>query len=125
MCRRVSPSPHASKLDRWRLQQEVLGSPEQQPGLAVRQRQDPHPAHPATVSGRQHENIQDHRGHLVQVQEVLEAAQRIGEQVRGAGPVAASARAQAQVKKQEEAGQESAEGELARNRTLRAGRHTD
>ncbi|KAK2845063.1 hypothetical protein Q5P01_011722 [Channa striata] len=81
VCWRVSPRPDASKLDWQHLQQEVLESPQQQPRLAVRQRQDPNPAHPATVSGRQHENVQNHRGHLLQVQEVLEAAQRIGEQV--------------------------------------------
>lgn len=110
---RVSPSSDASKLDRRRLRQEVLGSPEQQPGLAVCQRQDPHPAHPAAVPGRQHENIQNHSGHLLQVQEVHQAAQRIGQQARGAGCVAAAA--PAQVQEQEEAGEEAAERELARD----------
>lgn len=115
MHRRVSPSSDASKLDRRLLQQEALGSPEQQPGLAMCQRQDPHPAHPAAVSGRQHENVQNHRGHLVQVQEVLEATQRIGQQVRGAGCVNAAPAAQAQVQEQEEAREEPAERELARD----------
>lgn len=111
MRRRVPPSPDAPELDRRRLRQEAVGSPEQrQPGLAVRQRQDPHPAHPAAVPGRQHENVQNHRGHLLQVQEVLEAAQRVREQVRGAGlSVAAAAPAQAQVQEQEEAGEEPAQ----------------
>lgn len=73
------------------------------------QRQDPYPAHPAAVPRWQHENIQNHRGHLLQVQEVLEAAQRIGQQVRGAVSVTTAAPAQAQVQEQEEAGEEPAE----------------
>jgi len=116
--RRVPPSSDAPKLDRRRLQPEAVGSP-RRPGMAVRQRQDPHPAHPAAVPGRQRENVQNHRGHLVQVQEVLEAAQRVGRQVRGAGPVAAAAPAQAQVQEQEEAREEPAQRELARRRTLK------
>lgn len=103
---RVSPSSDVAKLDRRCLQQEAVGPPEQQPGLAVCQRQDPHPAHPAAVPGWQHENVQNHRGHLLQVQEVLEAAQRVRWQVRAAGFVAATA--PAQVQEQEEAGEEPA-----------------
>ncbi|TNN23778.1 hypothetical protein EYF80_066100 [Liparis tanakae] len=120
--RRVPPGSDAPKLDRRRLQPEAVGAAgrrRRRPGMAVRQRQDSHPAHPAAVPGRQRENVQNHRGHLVQVQEVLEAAQRVGRQVRGAGPVAAAGPAQAQVQEQEAAREEPAQRELARRRALK------
>lgn len=120
---RVSPGSSAPELDRRLLQPQAVGSEgrrRRRPGLALRQRQNPLAAHPATVPGRQHEDLQDHRGHLLQVQEVLQAAQRVRQQAGGAGRAAATAAAQAQGQEPEEAGQEAAGRQLARARTLRA-----
>lgn len=66
MCWRVPPRSDASQLDRRQLRQKVL-EPEEQSRLALRQRQDAHPTHPAAVPGRQYKNVQNHRGHLMQV----------------------------------------------------------
>ncbi len=55
----------------------------EQSGLALRERQDPHPADSAPVSGWQHQDLQDHSGDLLQMQKIHETAQRIRGQVWG------------------------------------------
>ena len=102
------PAPHAAQLDRREPREEVL-EPAEQPGLALRQRQDADAAHPATVPGRQRPHLQDHRGDRLQVQAVLTAAQRVRQQAGGTGVAAGDPGGpQAQVQEQEEAGEETA-----------------
>lgn len=105
----MSYSSDAPELDRWLLQTQAVGSTWWWwwPGLALCQRQNTLAAHPAAVPGWQHEDLQDHRGHLLQVQKVLQAAQRVSQQADGAGRAAATAAAQAQGKEPEEAGQKA------------------
>lgn len=114
---RVPPRAAPAQLDWSGPREQALGQKDrgQDPGLEVRQRQDPDPTHPAAVPGRKHAHVQDHCGNVVQVQEVLAPAQPIREQVPGGGSdYIAALPAQASGEEQEEAGEEEVHGQLAR-----------